>query len=377
MSSSAPRALMGVMVTENTSASPPIGESLFCRRLTLAGTRHDMTVYVFTSDGIGSPDHTIEGYRFTPDGWVQGTFRVPDIIYDRVSYRSSRHRGSTREKLAALAEGRRKFLYLARGLSGKWNVYQALKRAPALTPHLPETVRYKGTASLIHWLSRHGGHAFLKPHSGTHGKMTLHIRQAEDSRGLTLIGRDPNNKLIHKHFEDRAEGAAWVERFTGDRAYIMQPYLELTSSDDRPFDIRVLVQKNESGRWSFTGMAVRQGEKNALTSNLHGGGTALEPVGYLTQEFGETMAQEAISTIRRLSSQIPDQLEGSFGRLAELGIDFGVDRQGKVWIIEVNSKPGRSVFFQIGDQKSARKSVENPIAYARYLWLRQLRRINS
>lgn len=76
-----------------------------------------------------------------------------------------------------------------------------------------------------------------------------------------------------------------------------------------------------------------------------------------------------METIDQLSANIPIHLESHFGRLAELGIDFGVDQQGKVWILEVNSKPGRSSFFKIGDVISARKSIENPIGYARYLLL--------
>lgn len=376
MSERAPEAIMGVLVSEKPGVSPPIGETVFCRRLTLAGAHYDMSVYVFTPDGIRDEDQVIEGYQYSGDQWNAGTFRLPDIIYDRIIYRNGLDRGNTRQKLADMA-GKHKFMYLARGLSGKWNVYQCLKRVPALLPYLPETVKYKGTAQLADWLAIHESQAFLKPHSGTHGKMTLHVSPNGDQSGLTLTGRDQDNKLFRKHFTQWSTGAAWIKQFTRGRSYIMQPYLELRNSEYCPFDIRVLMQKNESGSWGLTGIAVRQGEQHALTSNLHGGGIALEPLGYLTHEFGESTARKVISTIRQLSAQIPGQLESGFGRLAELGIDFGVDRHGRVWIIEVNSKPGRSVFFQIGDQKSARKSVENPIAYARYLWLRQLRRINS
>ena len=44
-----------------------------------------------------------------------------------------------------------------------------------------------------------------------------------------------------------------------------------------------------------------------------------------------------IQTIRDLSAQLPSLLEEGFGRLGELGIDFGVDTKGRVWILEVNS----------------------------------------
>ncbi len=37
-----------------------------------------------------------------------------------------------------------------------------------------------------------------------------------------------------------------------------------------------------------------------------------------------------------------------------------------MWLLEVNSKPGRTVFRQTGEREAAVKSVENPILYARY-----------
>lgn len=370
-------AVMGVMVSENLNVSPPFGETIFCRRLTLAGARHHLKVYVFTAEGIQDGGSGFEGYQYSRGKWLSVSFPAPDIIYDRVNYRDPRQLQITRQRLARITEGGHHFQYLARGLSGKWNVYQSLKRQEILLPHLPKTAKYKNSRQLARWLFHHDNEVFLKPHSGTHGKMTLHVRLANEGHHLMLTGRDRNNVLFHKQFLAWETGTAWIDRFIGERAFIIQPYLQLTDSDGKPFDVRALMQKDESGRWSLTGMAVRLGEKDSVTSNLHGGGTAVEAGRFLTREFGESAAALIFGTLRRLSAEIPEYLESSFGRLAELGIDFGIDRKGHVWIIEVNSKPGRSAFFQIGDQMSARKSVENPIMYARYLWLRQLRRVNS
>jgi D-alanine-D-alanine ligase-like ATP-grasp enzyme len=33
------------------------------------------------------------------------------------------------------------------------------------------------------------------------------------------------------------------------------------------------------------------------------------------------------------------------GPLGELGMDIGVDRSGRVWLFEVNAKPGRHIFL--------------------------------
>ncbi|WP_277714094.1 YheC/YheD family protein [Paenibacillus mucilaginosus] len=66
----------------------------------------------------------------------------------------------------------------------------------------------------------------------------------------------------------------------------------------------------------------------------------------------------------RLAAELPEALEAGYGRFAELGIDFGVDRDGRLWLLEVNSKPGRSVFTLLGDARAAEAALLRPLQYA-------------
>ena len=52
-------------------------------------------------------------------------------------------------------------------------------------------------------------------------------------------------------------------------------------------------------------------------------------------------------TIDNIVLQLPPFIESRHGRLVELGIDIGVDKNGEVWIIEINSKPGRASFRRL------------------------------
>ncbi len=42
-----------------------------------------------------------------------------------------------------------------------------------------------------------------------------------------------------------------------------------------------------------------------------------------------------------ISKALERNMEGIIG---EIGFDFGLDRNGHVWLFEANSKPGRSIF---------------------------------
>jgi len=58
--------------------------------------------------------------------------------------------------------------------------------------------------------------------------------------------------------------------------------------------------------------------------------------------------------------------ESSFGRFAELGLDFGVEPDGRLWLLEMNSRPGREAFAGFAGG-TARTAVERPLLYARLL----------
>lgn len=366
-----PLGIVGILVGE--CAGPlPFAESAFCRHLCHIGQRQRLTIYVFCPGWVTSGHRSIPGYTFENGRWIRKQFRAPEIIYDRCISHDKRQQRRKQRCLEILNE-LQPFVYLTRGLAGKWSVYQALIKQNLFTPYLPDTVLYENSNQLSQWISSHNGEAFLKPQNGTHGKRTLHVKQmdSELESGIVLTGRDSSNQLFRRKFRLRQDGLEWIHRFVGSRTFLLQPYLQLNNAKGEPFDVRVLMQKNENGKWSMTGMAVRAGRKHSLTSNLHGGGSAHLAQPFLTKELGQQAALEALQIIRNLSEAIPKQLESHFGRLAELGIDFGVDRRGHVWILEVNSKPGRSSLFRIGDIQGARKSVENPIQYARYLLLRK------
>jgi hypothetical protein len=114
-------------------------------------------------------------------------------------------------------------------------------------------------------------------------------------------------------------------------------------------------------------MGVRCGQSGSITANLHGGGTAWEAAPFLKCEFGNEQAKEQMNTLIELSTKIPLALESAHGRLAELGIDLGVDRNGRVWLLEVNSKPGRTLFTYLPNKAVQKSSKENPILYAAFL----------
>ncbi|GIP33689.1 YheC/YheD family protein [Paenibacillus sp. J2TS4] len=356
---------VGILVSDS-EGNPPFADSAFYSLLTQEGNRLGLGVYVFTpSTSSLNEENEVVGYRYSAANhrWSQERLPLPDLIYDRAFYRNARDLVQHRLVLTELRH-KKSFIVLGNGLTGKWSVYQAILRAPDLKKYVPRTIRLQNASGLVPWF-KHNDSAFLKLDAGTQGKGAVRILKLKNGI-YEIAGRDFHNVPFEKKIDSLTALVSWFHQFA-NRRYLLQPNLKLHSRSGDVYDIRSLVQKNGEGRWTLTGMAVRQGQSGSVTSNLHGGGTAQAAEPFLQSEFGTKQGEELSVMLRRISIRIAEQLEGHFGRLAELGIDFGVDRDGRVWLIEVNSKPGRTIFQLLCDDRARRKSLVYPMAYASYL----------
>ncbi|WNQ09968.1 YheC/YheD family protein [Paenibacillus aurantius] len=353
-----------------TAGDPPFGERETYRRMSKAGARLGMAVTVFSPEGIDADTGRVHGYRYNPDsaGWESGSYPFPSVLYDRMFYSDPGLYRASREQLKRLIRQNGVRL-LGRRLEGKWSLYRLLREDPSLAPHLPRTERYQGASRLIRVLSS-WGRVILKPDGGTQGKGILLIAKSPEG-GFRVSGRDAANHPVDRTFSRSSGLFDWIEEMIGERRYLLQEYLTLRTRGGLAYDIRSLMQKNGKGEWSLTGMAARHGQAGSLTANLHGGGSASEALPFLKAQFGMDAARALLSVLHRLSGSIPPVLEDHYGPLAELGLDFGIDTSGKVWILEANSKPGRAVFHMTGDRRARLGSIHNPVAYARFLLDRQ------
>ncbi|WP_081823955.1 YheC/YheD family endospore coat-associated protein [Paenibacillus sp. UNC451MF] len=387
MMTPSPIRLFGIMTTQS-EGYPPFLSRDFYRKLCLIGSRAGLTVFVFTPQGIRWSEGTITGYAFDAAArrWNCQDYEMPHVVYDRCFFTNRKQYAVYREAIQEL-RNRQTPLFLGYGLKGKWEVQQMLEQDGRFSSHLPKTEVMKSVRTAAEWL-RARSEVLLKPQAGSQGCGVLLVRRAPGRTGtqarrhaagsaaqettanaaaFTVIGRDARNGKVARSFADAATLMRWLRRITEQRNYLLQQYLPLQGRSGEAYDVRSLVQKDGSGQWQVTGMAVRKGQQGSLTSNLHGGGTVEPAKAYLNAQFGSVRSEGILNELKRLSKEIPVALEQSHGRLAELGIDFGVDITGHIWLLEVNSKPGRSIFSFLQDKKARYNALANPIRYARYL----------
>ncbi|MCZ8518366.1 MULTISPECIES: YheC/YheD family endospore coat-associated protein [Paenibacillus] len=360
------RRFVGIL-TSRTEGLPPFENQGFYRRLIQAGQPLGLSVFVFTPQDLPEGGDGVTGYSYNAAGqrWERMDYPLPGVVYDRCF---SLTRGASALYRAALrklqaAPGVR---LLGTPLPGKWAVHRLLERDGRFTALLPRTEPLS-LKTLAAGLREHG-EVLLKPEAGSQGRGVLHVRRTPPgTRGaaaFSVRGRDAGGRAVSRGFADAAALGQWLRGFIRGRRYLLQQYLQLQTEAGAAFDVRALVQKDGSGRWQLTGTAVRQAPAGSVTSNLHGGGTAAVAQTFLAAAFGAERGAALHRGLCRIAGELAEAVEAGHGRLAELGIDFGVDRDGRLWVLEVNSKPGRSVFSRLHDTGAAAAAVRRPLQYA-------------
>ncbi|NEW07782.1 YheC/YheD family protein [Paenibacillus sp. SYP-B3998] len=338
-------------------------ELSYFRRLSQEGRKLGVQVEVFTPDDVES-DIAVRTLTYDPSSqkWVRRLTSFPSIIYDRCRYQAA----ANYQMLKAFRKKHARLTYLSKPLANKWKMHQILTESESIRDYLPVTIRYSTTQELMRFLKKHKL-IYVKPKNGTGGRGILRIEQIETDLYL-LQGRNQYRKILAPYRATEKQLMIKLNTLKLSPDYVVQQGIQLTLQDGRVHDYRLLIQKNGSGEWEVTGCAGRIGPQRSITSNLHGGGSAVALEKLLTYRFTSKVKIDVIKKeMNSFAFKLANFLETKFGKLCELGMDIAVDPKGNVWLLEVNPKPSREVFHKIGQKATYQKAVTRPLEYA--LWM--------
>ncbi len=315
--------------------------------------------FIFCPQDIYRDRRCINGYYLTgksDERWKRMYFPLPDVCYNR--YFSDAGSAGSYHTIALLA--RHGVKTFNNSIGSKWAVHRLLEKHSDVAVHLPETRLLESSQVLASMLKKHK-EVYLKPPSGCKGNGIIRVTR---KKGAYLVKTaDRNNGFICRS----AQEILLKTRANLDCSMpIVQQSIRIMKNNQHS-DFRVLVQKNRFNKWQVTGTAARVGAAGRITTNLHTGGKAQEPADILQDRGFDLQDISDINTqLEQMSLRIAEIIASRARALGELGLDFLIDANGKVWFLEANPKPGRRAFSDISPD-TRKVAVSRPMEYACHL----------
>lgn len=323
---------------------------------------YNVNVFRFTPESIDPKTEFVHGEQFDHQRstWEKCVFPIPNYLYDRCFYKSK----DMLKKINPIVQwlkNRPETTFLGNGLPSKEVVLQKLSEDHILSNYIPKTDFEVSPKKILQQLLR-GEKLLLKPIRGSSGKGIILLSYKDNQ---IKAETEKNKSMITQIFSSKREFLNWTKKLLLARKFICQPLLALVDSDGHPFDVRLLLQKDEYGGWIEKGRGIRRGQKGFITSNLHGSGSAISFSSWFMNysKVEKVIIEDEIATIK---NRLPCILENHFSPLFELGIDIGISLEGAVWLLDVNSKPGHQVITRTSPEKK-NDIYKGPLAYCKFL----------
>lgn len=338
------------------------GQTTFIRSLLLRGQELGEICYAFSPYAVNWQRQLVTGYTYSKGKWVKQTFPFPDVVYPRErTYAYSRVIVQIRQRFADLG-----VKFLNPQVAGKWVTYQTISSNPKLKAFVPDT-RLLTNFNQVEAMLKKYPTVYLKPVIGSKGQNIIKVTRSQ-AKKVYQYQYQRNQRAVRGTAASLGQLKTALSIVMGKKAYLVQQGLNLLVFQGHITDVRVIVQKNHTGEWRVTGIGCRMGPAGSITSNLSSGGQGAKLSTVLERHFSSQQQRSQIeSEIRFAALESARTMEKTIGPAGEMGIDLGIDTNGKVWFIEANLRPARRLFRLIDEHDARQQSIVNPMLYSRYL----------
>jgi hypothetical protein len=277
--------------------------------------------FIFTLDGVHQ--ESIDGliYCSKSNAWERITSPFPDLVYNRIPFRSSEEELKSSMFFASLKENN--IPYFNPGFIDKSELYYLFSNHPFLHTFLPSTIPANHKQKLSAFLS-HFQSIYLKPSQSARGngifKVELDAEKKIHVKGL-------QEDYVFVSFDSFWE--EWESKLL-EKNYLAQEEIKSALYEGKRFDFRILAHA-ENNQYKVTGIGIRQSQKQDITTHIPSGGKLL-PYELLRNEEYDLLIETVVQ-------HIGASLSETFGFFGEFSIDMGISQSGEYFIYEVNSKP--------------------------------------
>ncbi|WP_235533198.1 YheC/YheD family protein [Paenibacillus sp. Leaf72] len=222
--------------------------------------------------------------------------------------------------------------YRSATILGKLKVCRFLQKNASTKPLIPSTTSF--TLSNLKMMTAAHHTLYIKPNIGSLGVGVHKLEPLNDGYKLLYT---KSKKQLSKFFHSLDDVYEHLLPAKPSRLIIQQA-VSLDQVENRPYDIRAMVQRKPGGIWHLTGFLIKVGAKGKIVTNYHQGGE-IWTMHKLVQRKGyeDAKSSELIGHLTQHSLTVARALSKHKAGMFEMGIDFALDRNTHLWILEVNS----------------------------------------
>ena len=300
----------------------------------------DMRVFFYSPKHVTEAAATVPGYVLDEDEFVPTTSEVP-LVNGNFTYQTRRllEKGMGYRRFVDWAEQRGIGVYVPYAFSelvhDKYETYR-LVRAHHETLH-PYCEPYRRSARQLERFVDSSVSTFIKPRAGSKGNRITTLKRDRNGLSVTFYHAGRQRRFAAKSVAEASEFVRYLTK--GKTRYVIEHGIDTLSYGDCVFDIRVvMVQDGTTWTWFHE---ARLSPRGSDVSNVSQGGSAVVTEDLLHAVLGAEAAQQKLRELESEAFALAVYLDKLHpGDLMEVAFDFVLDREAKLHLVEINTKPG-------------------------------------
>lgn len=280
--------------------------------------------FYFSPGKVNLENETILAWVYDSGEWKQKEMPFPDVIYNAGGPKTAMQKNVYR----TLKE---KIPFTSFSVGTKMNVYKKIQEGKEFADYIIPFNKIKNFSTIIHFLNKYNK-VVIKPFSGSKGKNVFFLEKREHL--YCLFNGETEQLVTLKSLKN------FYKTKLKSKKYLIQKFITCQTITGTSYDFRMHVQKDGDGKWIINRIYPRLAGGVKPINNISGGGFRGVLDAFLVDEF-----KEEHFNMKRYLEQFALMFSNHFDSLYnksfdELGIDIAIDKQRKIWLYEVNWRPG-------------------------------------
>jgi hypothetical protein len=321
--------------------------------------------YFFSLSDVDLKEKKINGTYYDEKSglWKKKVFPYPDVLYARGgSMKQSEKFTLFYKQLQEMGVQR----INSGPVFNKWDVLKNLKKNAKIAPHLPDTMIFTAANDLKLMFNKYDV-LYLKACRGRKGHQVIRIKKLLANY---FEYRYYRGSKLNKGFVNFVNLMQLVNNFFGTKSFLIQQAIDLPVIKNSIYDLRAEAQRNGKGELEITEILVRVSQPGAPITT-HASSYLFDD--FFTRVLGYPAEQAAAikDLVQEFVAGVYEAIEDAYGPYGEIGVDLALDKAGRLWFIECNSRSAKISLFNAAGEEARVRSYLNPFEYAKFLYHQQ------